>query len=436
MKKINYTKSLSIIFFLSLSYALAAQEKGFTLTECREMAIENNKRITIADRTIDKSDATAKAYHTNFLPKFSAYGMGYYGNSTSDINIKTGIPDFDLDFKLKMNNTYMGEVSVEQPIYMGGKITSAYKMSKIGEEIAGLNRKLTELEVIVETDKAFWMHVQATELQKSALKYKETVNEFHRVVTNAVSAGMKSKNDLMKVQVQVNQAELQLRRAENAVRLARMNLCRMLGLPLQSDIHLSETFTEQFIDLGSYSGIHSRPEYGMLSKQIDLKAQEKRLIRSDFLPTIGVKGSYNYINGIKLNDDKLFDNGSFSAMISVNIPLFNWGEGAKKVRAAEMDRKIVQLQRDEMSEKMELELQQAINAYNEALLEVELTKTSLTQAGENLKMSRDHYDAGMETISDYLEAQTIRQNADTEYIIAKAKLEISKTEFLKASGGL
>lgn len=449
--------------FIFLSCILNAQEKQLTLSQCREMALENNKRIAIANRNKDKSAVTMKAYRTNFLPKFSAYGLGYYGGSTSNMNMKIGditlfdpndlagkvpsellpilnqfsvisIPD--LNFKLKMNNTYVAGVDVEQPIYMGGKITAAYKMSKIGNDIAELNQQLTESGVIIETDKAYWTHVQAIELQKSAIKFKETVEEFHRVVKNAVEAGMKSKNDLMKVQVQVNQAELQLRRAENGVRLSRMNLCQLLGLPLLSDISLEPSFNEQLINIDPDNGIFSRPEYAMLSKQIDLKAQEKRLVQSDFLPTVGIKGSYSYINGIKLNNEKLFDNGSFSAMISVNIPLFRWGEGAKKVRAAELDKKIMQLQRDEMSEKMELELQQTINAYNEALLEVELTKTSFVQTEENEKMSRDHYEAGLETISDYLEAQTIRQNAEAEHIVAKAKLEISKSEYRKAKGEL
>lgn len=429
MKKINI-----FLLFLFLSYALSAQEKGLTLEQCRQMALENNKRMAIADRTHDKSNATMKAYRTNFLPKFSAYGLGYYGNSTSDMSMKIvdGIPDLNL--QLKLNNIYATGVNVEQPIYMGGKITSAYKMSKIGDDIAMLNRQLTESEVIVETDKAYWAHVQAVELQKSAAKFRETVQEFHRVIKNAVEVGMKPRNDLMKVQVQMNQAELQLRRAENGVRLSRMNLCQLLGLPLLSDVNIIQTFGEEPMEINLNANIYSRPEYAILSKQIDLKVQEKRLVQSDFLPTVGVKGSYNYINGVKLNNEKLFNDGAFSAMFSVSVPLFRWGEGVKKVRAAEMDRKIVQLQRDEMSEKMELELQQAINNYNEALLEVELTQASLAQAIENERMSRDHYEAGMETVSDYLEAQTIRQNAEAEWIVAKAKREISKSEYKKAKG--
>jgi outer membrane protein TolC len=85
---------------------------------------------------------------------------------------------------------------------------------------------------------------------------------------------------------------------------------------------------------------------------------------------------------------------------------------------------------------MELELQQAISSYNETVLEVRLTQQALEQSEENMRISRDHYDAGMETISDYLEAQTIWRNAQAEHITAKTKLEIRKTEYLKASGNI
>ena len=75
----------------------------------------------------------------------------------------------------------------------------------------------------------------------------------------------------------------------------------------------------------------------MLCKQVELKRQEQRFIQSDFLPSVGVRGGYNYTYGMKINGRPLFDNGGFSAMIAVSIPLFHWGEGMNKVRAAKAE---------------------------------------------------------------------------------------------------
>lgn len=432
MKHIRFI--ITILLF-SVVWSASAQQP-LTLEECRKMALENNKQIAIAGHDKERADLIAGAARTNFLPNLSASGSGIFDNSDTKMNMELpGLGEIPLD--LNLNRVYMADVSIEQPIYMGGKITSGYKMSRVGSEIADLNKALTEDEVLVETDKAFWLCVQARELKLSARQYKETVEEFYRVVKNACEVGIKSPNDLMKVQVQLNQADLQLHRAENGVLLSRMNLCNVVGLPLQSEISLSETFSENPVEINPAATIFARPEFAMLEKQIELKKYEKQYVRSDFLPQIGIAGSYGYIHGPKFMGEQLFGNkGSFSAMVSVKIPIFHWGEGAKKIRAAERDISIAQLQRDDLGQKMELELQQVISSYNEALLEVRLTRQALSQSEENLRMSRDNYDVGMETISDYLEAQTIWRNAQAEYIVAKTRLEVRKTEYLKATGNI
>jgi outer membrane protein TolC len=175
----------------------------------------------------------------------------------------------------------------------------------------------------------------------------------------------------------------------------------------------------------------------MLNKQVDIKKYEKRYVASDFLPQVGIAGSYNYMHGIKFNNAGYLLNGTnYEVLLSVKIPIFNWGEGAKKVKAAERDMDISRLSRDDAYDKMTLELQNRIDGYDEALLEVKMTRHALKQSEENLRMSRNNYDVGMETLSDYLQAQSIWQNAKAEYISARTNLEISKVEYLKAAGKL
>ena len=48
----------------------------------------------------------------------------------------------------------MGGIRVEQPLYMGGKIRAAYRMSVLGKEMAEMNEALTVTEVILKTDKS------------------------------------------------------------------------------------------------------------------------------------------------------------------------------------------------------------------------------------------------------------------------------------------
>ncbi|SFK91025.1 Outer membrane protein TolC [Porphyromonadaceae bacterium KH3CP3RA] len=463
---------MSCSFFVP--FLLQGQE--MTLEQSRELALENNKAISIASRNKEKAEYTVKAYRANFFPRISASGNYLYSDTKINETIQGGylptyVPDpatgelvpniltgpdgnpvigadgnpiFNqyayfpgMGISMNLKNTWMAGLRAEQPIYTGGKITSAYRMAQIGNEIAGLNRQLSRAEVIVKVDEAYWTYVKTRELVNLALSYQRVVTELLKDVQNAHEVGLKHQNDVLKVQVKVNEAELQLRQAENGNRLARKNLCYATGLPLDTEISLPGSFDESAgFKPGSMADYTSRPEYAMLEQQIELKEQEIKLTRSDFLPKVGVAANYGYINGGELNGNKLLDGASLSAMVSVSIPLFQWGEGRNKIRAAEAERDIVQLQRDDIAQQMELELAQAFDKWDESVLDVRLTSRSLDQAQENMRVSEDRYKAGMETLADYLEAQTVWQRAWTEHVEAMTRLRLNQTYYLKAAGKL
>jgi len=161
-----------------------------------------------------------------------------------------------------------------------------------------------------------------------------------------------------------------------------------------------------------------------------------KLVRSDFLPNVGLMANYGYMRGPELNGSPLVDRASFAALLTVSIPVFHWGEGWNRIRAAKAEKQIMQLQRDDLNEKMTLELQQALDRCAESAAEVSLTARALEQAEENLRASRDHYEAGMETLADYLEAQTLWQQSWLDNINAIIKQRLNDTYRQRAAGEL
>ncbi len=467
LKQLYKISIVALSFFMIYATTTDAQQesypKSLSLQMCREMALQNNIENNIAKEQITAAEYKVAAYKTNYLPKISATGLYLYSDATLSRTIEGGnLPTFvsdgkggvtpnggfafmpDIPLELKLSGTYNGSVKIQQPIYTGGKITSAYKMAKKGYEMAQVNEKLSEVEVIVLCDEAYWNCVKVKAMIESATQYKETLQELHRVVQNAVEEGMTHRKDLLSVQVKMNEAKLNLTRAQNGYRLAIMNLNHTIGLPLHNATEVADSFDEDssIHDLPASFGTSSsidislRPEYSLLSKQIELKKQQERLVRSDFLPNVGVVGMYGYTNGLKMNGEKLLDGANFAAMLSVNIPIFNWGEGRNKIKEAKVESLIAQMQLDNSQQQMTLEATKAINELNEAFLEVTLTSKSVEQALENMDVSKERYNAGMETLADYMEAQTMWQNAMSTHITAKASLNLSKTKYLKAAGKL
>lgn len=439
----------------SLAFGLSAQET-LTLEQCQEMALEYNKEMAAAARQTDQSRYTAKSYKGNFFPDFTASGTGFYNTADGTFGTEGGyLPTFDtdasgqlssnggyayfpglsLDYKIK--DVYSVGVQMDQPLYMGGKIRAAYKMATLGTEMSQMNERLTATEVILKTDEAYAQVVKAKEMKVVADMYNAVLIELMKNVRSAHEHGLKPLNDVLKVQVRLNESELSIRKAENAIRLASMNLCHYIGKPLTTEIEvvndLLSTEQEPVVNTLDITG---RPEYEILNKQVAIASQQVKLNRSEMLPNVGLRGSYSYLHGLEVNGENLIDKGSFSVMVNVSVPLFHFGSRSNKVRAAKAKLLQTQLEQEDMNEQMMLELTQAINNLDEAQLELDLAERSLEQAEENMRVSKTQFEVGLETLSDHLEAQALWQQAYEQKVDANYQLYLKYISYQKAAGTL
>jgi len=216
-----------------------------------------------------------------------------------------------------------------------------------------------------------------------------------------------------------------------------MNLCRVIGVGLDTELEVRDSLQAEPVSTVLEEGddIMARPEYNLLEKQVELKEREVALARADFLPQLGVTAGYGYGDGITLNGESS-GVASFTAMASLKIPIYYWGEGRNKVKALKAEENMARLQQEELTQMMQLEMAKARCNVEDALVRVKMTEKSLGQAEENLQESKNRYEVGMEAITDYMEAQAQWQQAWSDAIDAKAELRLSETYYLKAAGRL
>lgn len=418
-----------IIAYIFSFCSLWGYSQQLTLEECCDIAAANNKQGKLADFSIQKAQLQLKNMNSKFLPKLSAAGGYLYADKDFGAELMPSVAA-----ELNLNNTYTGGVQIEQPLFLGGKLFAAKKIAQTGLSIAGLNKEKTESDIRFETEKAYWNVVKAKELQKVSQQFLQTVDELYRTVENFYNTGMASQNELLKVKVKINEAKLSFKRSENAVRLAKMSLCHQMGMPISKDIDVINNLSDiKTVDTNIHS-VENRLEYKILSENIQLKNQEIKAVRSDFLPRIGLVAGYNYMNGVKLNGTKLISDDLFAVMVSVKVPLFHWGEGMRKVKSAKIEKQMAIVQRDEFSEKMQLEVSQALNMLDESELEIKLTESAFNEATESLRESRKSYETGMETLVNYMDTQSIWQKSWAEFVSAKINYQIAKVTYLKALG--
>lgn len=473
--RINSSLAVFVSAFVFVSN-VCAQNETLTLPEARRQALEQNKDIQKANVTVQQTGYDVKAYKSNYFPRISLYALDAYSTTGGDFTLKGGnlpiyswnaaagqyvpnvmiqedgtpkllqyamFPDQKIDFKIK--NVFMGGLMLKQPLYMGGKITAAYNMAKIGHTMAQQNTRLTESEIIVRTDEAYTQAVRAKELAQVAHSYKELLDELMKNVESAVSHGMKTRNDQLKVQVKLNEAELSIQKAENAYRLARMNLSQIMGRKeLNYDFEVMSPSDSQSLlpeevyidDILNSSSIDSRPEVNLLHSKTALSSQQVKLAKSEFMPNLALMGGFDYSNGIELAGKKLMNKGSGYVGVTLNVPILTFGERTNKIRSAKAKHQLAELEEQDLHEKMQLELTQCQNNYNEAQTELLLCQNSLEQAKENMRLTRKQYDVGLEPLSELLDAQALWQKCSANLVEARCQLLLSQTKLRKAAGKL
>lgn len=434
-----------------LIMSLSASAQMLSLDSCLSLAQRNNKQILVSQAQARQAAFTVKSMRANFLPDISLSGNGFWNSSSGlllsipqtwlpcyDISSGTPVatgssayfPGMDVDYET--GTVWRGSVSVTQPLYTGGKVTTAYRMAQLSEQMAQTQESLSRQEIYVEVVEAYTLLVRAQEMQRVARQHHALLRELLQNVQSAVQHGMKLSNDQLKVQVRLNDSELAVHRADNARRLATKNLCQVIGIEYRETIEADTVLLQPALQDAIEES--SRPERQLLDQQVEMAHSQARLALADMLPQVGLQGGYGYMHGLKVGDETVLDGGSFSLTLNVSIPIFHFGGRINKVRAAEAKAEQVELERQHLDEKMQLELSQAADILDEASLEASLAVRSLAQADENLQLSRKQYEAGMESISDLLEAQTLWQQAYAAKVEAHCTRYLAHIKYLKAAG--
>lgn len=485
-------RELAFICLLITPVFLHAQEE-LSLENCRRMALEHNKKVKIANEHELAVQSVKKSAKTQFYPNIQFNGgylrsnkdlqlfsedmflpvvphevyeegfsvlegnpelveetfvtNDFQGNPVPVEDPKTGNPLFQEyaylpkdEAVIDMHNVFFGSIGLVQPIYMGGKVKETVNMAQHGEDMFRAKKDVSISEVIVETDERYWQVISLKEKVKMAEEYKKRLDTLMRDVQNLQEEGIITSNKVMNVKVKRNQVDLQLLKAKNGLKLAQMALNQTIGLPLDTIVELSDSFDEmnELENPEEYlsAALNQRPEIEALNSGVQLAESGERLMKSRFLPNIGLTAGYSMVNPNPYNGFESEFGGDINIGVMVNIPIFNWGEKKHTLNAVRHEKQASIEKLEETKELISMDVQKAIFEYKEASERVEMTDNSLEQAEENLEVTRDNFEEGMNKLADVLEAQSMWQEAYADYIEAKTDLHLQKTKLLKASGKL
>lgn len=483
-----------LILTMLLCLALAAKAQGIiNLDSCRALALANNKDLLISNEKINAAHYQRKAAFTNYLPNFSATG-GYMRNQKefsllSDTQkgalsglgttisgplqqtaqaIATAHPELAplisslggslgsalipalneagnslVDaLRTDTRNVYAGAITLTQPLYMGGKIRAYNKITKYAEELAQQQHHSGMQEVIMDTDQAYWQVVSLTNKKKLAEGYLHLLQRLDSDVEKMITEGVATKADGLSVRVKVNEAEMTLTKVEDGLSLARMLLCQLCGINLNTPIALADENMEDIPLLTAdahfdmSTAYTNRPEIRSLELATQIYKQKINVTRAEHLPSIALMGNYMVTNPSVFNSFENKFKGMWNVGVMVQLPIWHWGEGIYKVKAAKAEARIAQYQLQDAREKIELQVNQSAFKVNEAGKKLVMTTKNMEKAEENLRYATLGFKEGVIATSNVLEAQTAWLSAQSEKIDAQIDVKLTEIYLKKSLGTL
>ena len=476
----RFTSFLLLSLFTVGTYA----QRILNLDSCRALALTNNKELRIGQEKINAAHYQRKAAFTNYLPKVDVMGtymhtqkeisllsddqkqsISHIGTSTSaalkemaanNPILSTLLPALQplegglnsmgqglVDaLRTDTRNLYAGTATLTQPLFMGGKIIAYNKITKYAEQLARSQHATGMQEVILNTDQAYWQVISLTNKKKLAESFLKLVQKLDEDVDKMVAEGVATKADGLSVKVKVNEAEMTLTQVDNGLSLSKMLLCQLCGLPLDTDLQLADqnmenlalpaTYTESNIDLA----LANREELKSLELASKIYQQKVNVARSEFLPTVGLTANYLVSNPSLLNGFENKFRGMWGIGVVVKIPVFHWGEGIYKVKAAKAEANIARYQLEDVKEKVELQVTQSSYKVNEAAKKLAMAEKNMEKAEENLRYATLGFKEGVIPTSNVLEAQTAWLSAQSGKIDAQIDLKMSEIYLNKSMGTL
>jgi outer membrane protein TolC len=382
-------------------------------------------------------------------PFMQQASTAFNGMLTSMASMVDGAGQSIVDaFRTDTRNLTGAAVLLTQPLYMGGKIRAYDRITRLAEEAAGTQHTLEEQDLLVSVDEAYWRIVALQSKKQLAESFLETVKKLDADVEKVIAEGMATKADGLSVKVKVNEAEVAIIQVNNGLALSRMALAQVCGMPLDTDFTLADEqgdLTERDAEVTLVTedaassvekAMENRPELQALGIAAEVKNEQVKVARSEYLPNLALTAGYMISNPSIFNGFENKFKGMFSVGVLLKVPILTWGDRVYKVRQAKAEAAIAATRVDEVREKITLQVNQNQQKLQEAQQRLATARRSQEQADENLRMANLGLREGVIPVSNVLQAQTAWLSAHSTLVEAEIDTRLADLYLKRAMGTL
>lgn len=299
-----------------------------------KMAIERNEISAITKNQIEQAEIRIKQARSYMFPTLKA-------NATwSKLYI---LPEKRLPGGIE---TRQGEISLTQPIYTFGRLSSGVKIAKLSNEITNNSAKATVAEVVKTAKQLFYSAAYNKNVLKIAQESLTNANSNKSALNERVSFGRINQNDNLKMQADVASRKPLLHEATKGYERSLQDLSSFLDISVEEikniDANLADTSRDPLLE----KPVDSFVDVANAVNQQKLAAAQEELAKDDYMPTLSAFASYAPTNAdLAVPGVLLTDTARFGLRLDFDLPLGGTKVQERKIRTIDRTNSELNLRR-------------------------------------------------------------------------------------------
>jgi outer membrane protein TolC len=429
---------------------MSAQEKlVLTIEKSIEIGLGNSKSLHSSLMKVQAADSKSGETHTSLLPSLKASGSY---NRLSDVppfaavitpnELGPGFPPQQVNWTLSQTvlDNYNLRLSLQQPLFTGWRLHSSAQIAEYSAQATEQDYNKDKAELVYNIKSAYWNLYKANEFKKVIDENVEQTSAHLKDVENFYAQGLVTENEVLRVQVQLSNAEVLQLDAQNNAQLSMLALNNTIGISLGTTIELASQIQLQEKTYGDQNALvetalENRPEVRGMDLRVKASESSVSLARSGWLPQIYLAGNYYYArpnSRIFPTVDQFRD--TWDMGISVSMDVWNWGTTVYQTNQAQAQLAQAQDALGQLRDAINLEVTQGCFNLSQSKAKLAVAEKGVRQAEENHRVTYEKFKSGLALNSDLLDAEAALLQAKWNRIQATVDRELADARLQKAIG--
>jgi len=421
------TRFWSVALLAVLVAPATAQVPEVTLDEAVRLALQVQPAMVQARGDQRTAAAALRANTGSFLPQVSAQGSSRRSGGGSVYS-----EELNQNFPAPARTGVNGSLIASLDLFDGFQRVADRRAASASLAAADAGIVNQRFQVVLQTKEAFYTALASEALVRVAEAQLRRAEQQLQIAVDKLRAGSATRSDSLRSEVEYGNARLDLLRAEANLATARANLGRQIGIDREVRAAAGDTVLSQLPDTAALraEAIGETPAVRQAEAQARTARAQVGVSRASYWPRFNVQASTSS-SGTELPwvSDSTFQ-GSWEWRFTLSWTLFNGFQRERQVTNATVQRDVAEARAQDARREASAQLTQQLAALANSHAAIEIARSNLAAATEDLRVQQERYRVGASTILDLLASQAALTNAEVsriqtlyDYVLARAQLE-------------